>query len=93
MMRRFHGKKVIEDNDLLAVMGNYVLETNSNNEIVLRHYDMNGVEDKAFLIIDLFFNPSNIMKGIKVQVKKYKGNTRFLISESTRNLIEDFSKD
>lgn len=85
--KKYKGHIVVEDNDLEAVKGKDVLEQTSNGNIVLRHYDENGVADDNYREIDLAHCPNNIMKGIHKQV----GGKDFLISESALDLIIELS--
>lgn len=84
---KFHGHKVIQDDDLENVLGNDVLEITSNGDLVLRHYDEDGDEDDP-LYLDPVYNTTNIMKGIRDQV----GSKKFLISESAKKLIQKLER-
>ena len=85
--KKYKGHLVIEDNNLEAAKGKDVLEQTSNGNIIIRHYDENGVADDDCYEIDLVHCPSNIMKGIHKQV----GGKDFLISESALDLIIELS--
>lgn len=85
--KKYKGHIFVEDNDLEAVKGKDVLEQTSNGNIVLRHYDENGVADDNYREIDFSHCPNNIMKGIHKQV----GGKDFLISESALDLIIELS--
>lgn len=85
--KKYKGHLVIEDNNLEAAKGKDVLEQTSNGNIIIRHYDENGVADDNYRKIDLAHCPNNIMKGIHKQV----GGKDFLISESALDLIIELS--
>jgi len=85
--KKYKGHLVIEDNNLEAAKGKDVLEQTSNGNIIIRHYDENGVADNNYREIDLVHCPNNIMKGIHKQV----GGKDFLISESSLELILELS--
>lgn len=85
--KKYKGHLVIEDNNLEAAKGKDVLEQTSNGNIIIRHYDENGVADNNYREIDLAHCPNNIMKGIHKQV----GGKDFLISESALDLIIELS--
>ena len=84
---KFHGHKVIQDDDSESVLGNDVLEITSNGDLVLRHYDEDGDEDDPHYL-DSVYNTTNIMKGIRAQV----GSKKFLISESAKKLIQKLER-
>ena len=85
--KKYKGHLVIEDNNLEAAKGKDVLEQTSNGNIIIRHYDENGIADNNYREIDLAHCPNNIMKGILKQV----GGRNFLISESALDLILELS--
>ena len=85
--KKYKGHLVIEDNNLESAKGKDVLEQTSNGNIIIRHYDENGVADNNYREIDLAHCPNNIMKVIHKQV----GGKDFLISESALDLIIELS--
>lgn len=79
---KFHGHKVIADNDLINAMGHEILELTSNNDLVLRSYDLEGNEGPSYKV-DEFSTMPNVITGIRQQA----GNRSFLISATARDYL------
>ena len=87
--KRFHGMKIISDQDCITVRGHYVLELNSSDNLVCRYYDEHGLEEDDPYEVNVFDfgekpSESNITGGIKRQV----GMRNMLISKSAVRFIK-----
>ena len=89
---KFHGMKIVSDNDCVSVRDQNVIELNSSCNLVCRYYDENGLEEDDPFEIDIFefcidSDEENIIKSIKEQT----GINKFIISESAVDFIKNFA--
>ena len=89
---KFHGMKIVSDNDCVSVKNQNVIELNSSGNLVCRYYDENGLEEDDPFEIDIFefcidSDEENILKSIKNQT----GINKFILSESAVDLIKNFA--
>jgi len=93
---KYHGMWVISDDDLASAKGNDVIEVNSNDELVCRHYDLEGNADDNPLVLNLtdLISPIQLKKlteaNITGAIKRTMGKHSMLISKSAIEMIENF---
>lgn len=90
--KKFHGMEVVSDFDTTSVKGNYVIEVNSNNNLVCRYYDENGLADDNPMILDYVIMPNCTESNVTWYLKRQIGLNSVLISDSAISLIQDYVK-
>lgn len=88
--KKFHGMKIVSDSDAISVKGNYVIEVNSNNVLVCRYYDMNGLAEDNPMELDYVIKPNCTESNVTGYLKRQIGLTGVLISDSAISLIQDY---
>ena len=87
---KFHGMKVVSDSDQLSVKGEHVIEVNSNQDLVCRYYDKNGLPDDDSMELDYIVRPNCTEANVTGKLKRQIGLTGVLISESAVSLIKNY---
>ncbi|MBQ2938115.1 MAG: hypothetical protein IJE05_04485 [Clostridia bacterium] len=91
-VEKFHGMKVVSDYDPLSVKGEYVIEINSNQDLVCRYYDENGQADDNSTELDYIVRPNCTEANVTGKLKRQIGLSGVLISESAVSLIKTYVK-
>lgn len=90
--KKFHGMKVVSDSDATSVKGNYVIEVNSNRDLVCRYYDQNGFAEDDPMELDYAVKPNCTEANVTGYLKRQIGLTGVLISDSAIDLIQNYVK-